>query len=181
VPIAIIIATLYLQDARGWSALHTAAAFWPCGILGLFVAPRLAALIERFSLQVVLAAGLALAAITYVLMLPIGLGRHYWTGLFPSFALIGIAFGLAFSRLNISATSGVEPHEQGSASGLVQTAIQFGTALPQQAVVRLNRSFGLPPFSRIGDQALWPRSPGRAARRAECTVQRARGGCFGAA
>ena len=31
-------ATLYLQDLRGWSALETAAAFWPCGALLLAVA-----------------------------------------------------------------------------------------------------------------------------------------------
>ena len=127
--VAQFIATLYLQDTRGWTALETAAAFWPCGILGLFVAPRLEGLIERFGLQVVLAIGLTLSVATYALLLPIGLGTPYWTGLFPSFALIGIAFGLSFSTLNIAATNGVAEHEQGIASGLVQTAIQFGTAL----------------------------------------------------
>jgi MFS family permease len=123
------IATLYLQDTRGWTALETAAAFWPCGVLGLFIAPRLEGLIRRFGLQVVLAAGLTLAVATYALMLPIGMTTHYWIGLFPSFALIGIAFGLTFSAVNISATNGVEEHEQGIASGMLQTAIQFGTAL----------------------------------------------------
>ncbi|HEY2594133.1 MAG TPA: MFS transporter, partial [Chloroflexota bacterium] len=123
------IATLYLQDTRGWSALHTAAAFWPCGILGLLVAPWLERLIERLGLQVVLAIGVAMSVATYALMRPIGLGTHYWTGLFPAFALIGIAFGLAYSTVNIAATNGVAGHEQGIASGLLQTAIQFGTAL----------------------------------------------------
>jgi MFS family permease len=123
------IATLYLQDTRGWTALETAAAFWPCGVLGLFVAPRLEPLIERFGLQGVLAIGLTLSVATYALLIPIGLGTHYWTGLFPSFALIGIAFGLTFSTVNIAATNGVAPHEQGIASGMLQTAIQFGTAL----------------------------------------------------
>ena len=127
--VAQFIATLYLQELRGWSALATAAAFWPCGTLGLFVAPRLEGLIERFGLQVVLAAGLALSVATYALLLPIGMHTGYWTGLFPSFALIGIAFGLSFSTLNITATNGVAEHEQGIASGLVQTSIQFGTAL----------------------------------------------------
>jgi MFS family permease len=123
------IATLYLQDTRGWTALETAAAFWPCGVLGIFVAPRLEGLIERFGLQAVLAGGLTLAVATYALMLPINMGTRYWIGLFPSFALIGIAFGLTFSTVNISATNGVAAHEQGIASGMLQTAIQFGTAL----------------------------------------------------
>jgi MFS family permease len=93
------------------------------------VAPRLERLIERFGLQVVLAFGLALSVITYALLLRLGLHTSYWSGLFPSFALIGIAFGLSFSTLNITATNGVDEDEQGIASGLVQTAIQFGTAL----------------------------------------------------
>jgi MFS family permease len=55
------IATLYMQDLRHWSALETAAAFWPCWILGLFVAPKLTSLIGRFGLLRVLSAGLTRA------------------------------------------------------------------------------------------------------------------------
>jgi MFS family permease len=123
------IATLYMQDLRHWSALETAAAFWPCGVLGLFVAPRLTALVNRFGLLRVLSAGLALSGAAYVLFLRIGLTSGYWPGLFPTFALIGIAFGLSFPALNIAATDGVRPGEQGVASGLFQTSAQFGTAL----------------------------------------------------
>ena len=106
------IATLYMQELRHWSALETAAAFWPCGVLGLFVAPRLTALIGRFGLLRVLSAGLALTVVAYVLFLRIGLTSGYWPGLFPTFALIGIAFGLSFPALNIAATDGVRPEEQ---------------------------------------------------------------------
>jgi MFS family permease len=123
------IATLYMQELRHWSALETAAAFWPCGVLGLFVAPRLTALIGRFGLLRVLSAGLALTVVAYVLFLRIGLTSGYWPALFPTFALIGIAFGLSFPALSISATDGVRPEEHGVASGLFQTSAQFGTAL----------------------------------------------------
>jgi MFS family permease len=123
------IATLYMQELRHWSALETAAAFWPCGVLGLFVAPRLTALIGRFGLLRVLSAGLALTVVAYVLVLRIGLTSGYWPVLFPTFALIGIAFGLSFPALNIAATDGVRPEEQGVASGLFQASAQFGTAL----------------------------------------------------
>jgi MFS family permease len=134
--------TLYLQDTRSWSALETAAAFWPCGTLGLFVAPRLAGLVRRFGLLTILAAGLVLTIATYALLLPIGLDTPYWTGLFPSFALIGIAFGLVFSTVNIAATSGVQAEEQGIASGLVQTSIQFGTALLLAVTSAVNLAAG---------------------------------------
>src|SRR5665213_3528046 len=54
------ILTLYMQDLRGWSALTTACACWPLGILGLFVVPKLTWLIGRFGLIRVLSSGLAL-------------------------------------------------------------------------------------------------------------------------
>jgi MFS family permease len=123
------IATLYMQELRHWPALETAAAFWPCGVLGLFVAPRLTSLIGRFGLLRVLSAGLTLSVVAYGLFLRIGLTSGYWPVLFPTFALIGVAFGLSFSTLNIAATDGARPEEQGVASGLFQTSAQFGTAL----------------------------------------------------
>ena len=43
--------------------------------------------------------------------------------------LIGIGFMLLFPALNIQATMGVANHEQGLASGLVQTSFQIGGAV----------------------------------------------------
>jgi MFS family permease len=123
------VATLYMQEIRHWSALDTAGAFWPCGVLGLFVAPKPTTLIRRFGLLRVLSIGLAMTVAAYVLFLRIGLSSGYWPVLFPTFALIGVAFGLTFPTLNIAATDGALPEEQGVASGLFQTSAQFGTAL----------------------------------------------------
>jgi MFS family permease len=121
--------TLYMQETRGWSALATAAAFWPCGVLGLFIAPFIARLVRRLGLLQVLALGLALAIACYALLQGVGLQSEYWIALFPSFALIGVAFTLVFSTVTIGATRGIPDHEQGLASGVLQTATQFGTAL----------------------------------------------------
>ena len=43
--------------------------------------------------------------------------------------LLGIGFALCFPSLNIAGTSGVGDHEQGLASGLVQTSFQVGGAI----------------------------------------------------
>jgi hypothetical protein len=43
--------------------------------------------------------------------------------------LIGAAFGLGFSSLNIQATAGVADQEQGLASGILQTSFQVGGAI----------------------------------------------------
>ena len=43
--------------------------------------------------------------------------------------LLGFGFALSFPTLNIAGTSGVGDHEQGLASGLVQTSFQVGGAI----------------------------------------------------
>jgi predicted MFS family arabinose efflux permease len=49
--------------------------------------------------------------------------------LLPTVLLLGIGFMLGFPTLNIQATSGVADHEQGLASGLVQSSFQIGGAI----------------------------------------------------
>ena len=56
-------------------------------------------------------------------------GFGYWAVLLPTMLLIGTGFALAFPSLNIAATNGVQDHEQGLASGLVNTSFQIGGAL----------------------------------------------------
>jgi hypothetical protein len=47
----------------------------------------------------------------------------------PTFLLAGLGFALAFGPLNVAATTGVAPTEQGLAGGLLNTSFQFGGAL----------------------------------------------------
>ncbi|MBO9577166.1 MAG: MFS transporter [Microbacteriaceae bacterium] len=121
--------TLHLQGVLGWSPLLTAAAFWPCGILGLFIAPVISRLVARITLLGVLALGQLLAVASYAILQFVELDSPYWGALFPVFALIGVSFTLVFSAASVGATSGVAADEQGSASGVLQTAAQFGTAV----------------------------------------------------
>jgi MFS family permease len=121
--------TLYLQQVRGWSALETALAFLPAGLLVAFGAPNVSGAIDRFGSRRVLGAGLALFTAGYALFLRVGDGFDYATLLLPTLLLIGMGFALAFPSFNVAATSGVRDHEQGLASGLVNTSFQVGGAV----------------------------------------------------
>ena len=123
------IATLYMQQLRGWSPLETGLAIAPGGFMVVLLAPALMPLIGRFGVQKFIVAGLALNALAYLLFLPIGLDSAYVTAILPTMIVAGLGFALAFGPLNIAATSGVAPHEQGLAGGLVNTSFQFGGAL----------------------------------------------------
>jgi EmrB/QacA subfamily drug resistance transporter len=123
------IVTLYMQQLRGWSALETGLAVFPGGLLVALLSPRIAPLIERFGTTRLIGAGLASTAAGYALFLPIGLDSGYPAEMLPTFILAGLGFALAYGPLNVAATNGVAPEEQGLAGGLVNTSFQFGGAV----------------------------------------------------
>jgi len=131
------VTTLYLQQVLGWSALETALAFLPGGLLVAIGAPNIAPVIDRFGPRRVLGAGLLLFTAGYALFLRVDAGFAYWSVLLPTMLLIGGGFALAFPSMNVAATSGVADHEQGLASGLVNTSFQVGGAVVLAAVTAI--------------------------------------------
>jgi predicted MFS family arabinose efflux permease len=121
--------TLYLQTMNGWSPVETALAFLPAGILVAVGSPRIGPIVDRLGAPRVIALGTAATAIGYALVLRFDAHAEYLTVLLPTMLLIGIGFMLLFPALNIQATMGVANHEQGLASGLVQTSFQIGGAV----------------------------------------------------
>jgi MFS family permease len=118
-----------MQQLRGWSSLETGLAIFPAGFLVAVLSPRIAPLIGRVPVARLAAAGLASLAIGYALFLPIGLGSSYVWAMLPTFLFGGLGFALAFGPINVAATAGVAPEEQGLAGGLLNTSFQFGAAL----------------------------------------------------
>ena len=57
--------------------------------------------------------------------------------LLPTLLLIGVGFALGFPTLNMQATNGIGDHEQGLASGLVQTSFQIGGAISLAVVTAI--------------------------------------------
>ena len=100
------VATLYLQGTLDWSALETALAFLPGGLLVAFGAPRMGAVISRYgTAKPILASTLAFAA-GYALFLPVDATPYLLTFL-PTMLLVGLGFGLGYAALNVQATAGV--------------------------------------------------------------------------
>jgi EmrB/QacA subfamily drug resistance transporter len=135
------IATLYMQQLRGWSPLETGLAIFPGGALVAVLAPRIAPFVTRFGVKRLVTAGLASTAIGYALFLPIELGSGYVGAILPTVLLGGFGFALAYGPLNIAATNGIPAHEQGLASGLVNTSFQFGGALVLAVVTAVNNAY----------------------------------------
>jgi EmrB/QacA subfamily drug resistance transporter len=135
------IATLYMQQARGWSPLETGLAIFPGGLVVMLLAPRLGPVISRFGTTRLIALGLGSAALGYALFLPIGIDSPYLLAMFPTMLLAGLGFALAYGPLNIAATNGIAPQEQGLAGGLVNTSFQFGGAVALAVVTAVNTAY----------------------------------------
>ena len=113
----------------GWSALSTALAFLPAGVLVTAASPRMGWVLDRFGPPRVVAVGFTCLAAGYVWFLRVGPAPDYPAVILPALLLIGAAFGLGFAALNVQATAGVADHEQGLASGILQTSFQVGGAI----------------------------------------------------
>jgi MFS family permease len=134
------IAMLYMQQLRGWSPIEAGLAVFPAGALVATLATRMGPLVDRFGPRPIVAVGLSSAVAAYLLFLPIGAHTNYAFGLLPTFVLTGLAFGLSYGTLNIAATNGIAPEEQGLAGGLLNTSFQFGGALVLAIVTAVNHS-----------------------------------------
>jgi MFS family permease len=145
------VGTLYLQSLLGWSPLGTALAFLPGGLIVAFASPRVGPLADRFGTERVLAVGLASFVIGYALILRLGDTLNYAAVFLPTMILIGIGFALCFPMFNIQGTAGVGDHEQGIASGLVQTSFQVGGAIVLAVVTAIVSSNGSGAPSQVVD------------------------------
>ncbi|WP_034487191.1 MFS transporter [Actinomadura oligospora] len=132
-----LLMTFYLQEIRGWTPMQTGLTMLVAG-LDLVLAPTLTPrLVARFGVTRVILAATVLAAACYTTFLGAGLDWSY-AMMLPGLVLLGLAFTLGYGPLTMAATEGVDESEQGLASGLLYTSIQFGTALGVSIVTAVN-------------------------------------------
>src|SRR5215468_9029094 len=123
------LATQYLQTLAGWSAIGTALAFLPAGVMVVVLSTRMAGLLGRFGPAPLTAVAFSCLLLAYVVFLRAGVSPDYPAVMLPAILLIGLAFGLGFSSLTVAATAGVPDSEQGLAASLFQTSFQVGGAV----------------------------------------------------
>jgi MFS family permease len=121
--------TQYLQTLSGWSAMATALAFLPAGVMVVVLSTRMGSLLGRFGPAPLTGLAFTCLVVAYAVFLRAGPRPDYPAVMLPAMLLLGLAFGLGFSSLSVAATAGVPDAEQGLAASLFQTSFQVGGAV----------------------------------------------------
>ena len=121
--------SLYMQQVLGFSALEAGLAYLPLAVGIIITAGATAGLVTRFGFKPVLVSGLIVTAAGLLWFTQVDPGGSYVSDLLGPMLLAAVGLGLAFVSMTVAAVSGVEAHEAGLASGLINTSQQIGGAL----------------------------------------------------
>jgi EmrB/QacA subfamily drug resistance transporter len=121
--------SLYMQQVLGFSALDAGLAYLPLAVGIIVTAGASAGLVTRFGFKPVLVTGLIVTAAGLLWFTQVDAGGSYVSDLLGPMLLAAVGLGLAFVSMTVAAVSGVEAHEAGLASGLINTSQQIGGAL----------------------------------------------------
>ncbi len=121
--------TQFLQGAENFSALKAGLAFLPVTLTIFAMVKVVPKLLGRVGSFPVLIGGLALALVGLLWMSRISTTTDYWTGIALPMLLIGSGMGLAFTPLTQTAIQGVDNHDAGAASGLINVMQQLGSTV----------------------------------------------------
>jgi EmrB/QacA subfamily drug resistance transporter len=117
----------FMQQNLGFSPLQTGVAFLPMSaavaLTATFVQTRL---LPRTGAKPIVTVGMALALTGTALLTRLGPHASYGADILPSLILVGLGMGSVFAPSVGTATLGVQTHEAGIASALLNTAQQVG-------------------------------------------------------
>jgi EmrB/QacA subfamily drug resistance transporter len=121
--------TYYLQGTLHYSALKASFAFLPFAG-GIILAAGVASqLLPRVGPRLLMGGGLLMAVIGLVWFTQIGVHTGYPLHVLPGEIVVSIGLGFAFVPMSSTALIGVEQHDAGVASALVNSTQQVGGAL----------------------------------------------------
>jgi EmrB/QacA subfamily drug resistance transporter len=121
--------SLYMQQVLGFSAIKTGVAYLAVALTAVVSSGISQALVTRVGVKPILAIGMGLLGGGLAYFTQVSVGGSYVSDLLPGFLLIGVGLGFAFVPVSIAALAGVDSHNAGLASGLINTSQQIGGAI----------------------------------------------------
>ena len=119
---------LYLQEERGFSAMHTGLIFLPVAVGALIFSPLSGRLVGRFgSRPSLLVAGILITA-AMLMLTRLSATTPVWQ-LLVIFAVFGIGFSMVNAPVTNAAVSGMPTDRAGAASAIASTSRQVGVSI----------------------------------------------------
>ncbi len=125
----VFVGTLYMQEVLHYSALQTGGAWLAASVTSMALAGLSQWLVTRIGAKVVMMFGMTLigAGILWATQVPVD--GHFVANLAGPFFVSGAGTAFAFIPIAVAALTGVEEHQAGVASGLLNTSQQIGGAI----------------------------------------------------
>ena len=121
--------SLYMQQVLGYSPIKAGLSYLPLALTIIVSAGIASQLVTKTGYKGVLAVGMGLIAIALVWFSQISVDGSFLGDILGPSLLAAVGLGFSFVTTTIAAVSGVEEHEAGLASGLINTSQQIGGAL----------------------------------------------------
>jgi len=143
----------YDERVLAMGPLATGLAFLPFS-LAVFGMSRITPwLISRMGARSMIMVGSAAMVVAYAWLSQIDAGSSYFGSVFGPVLISGLATGFIFMPITTTVLGGVEPEHAGSASGLLQTTQQLGSAVGVAAIVSVYATGAVPGQFVPGAQA----------------------------
>jgi EmrB/QacA subfamily drug resistance transporter len=122
--------TYYLEGILGFSPIETGAAFLPMVALLVVTASVASTVLQpRLGEKTLVVAGMLTATAGMAYLTQLHAGSDYLTGILPALLLNAVGLGLVFPAATNGATSGLDHHDAGVGSAMVNTAQQVGGSI----------------------------------------------------
>ncbi|MEH1129627.1 MFS transporter [Micromonospora sp. CPCC 206061] len=131
----IVVGSLHLQEEHGLSAARTGMVLSPVLLGGIVSSALSTRLLRRFSSRTVVAASIALCALTLAMMAALSGGSV--AALVPWLVLWGVCSGPVYVRLFRECVTNVAESDRGTASGLLESMSHIGGGIAVAAYLTL--------------------------------------------
>jgi EmrB/QacA subfamily drug resistance transporter len=121
--------TLYMQQVLGYDALKAGISYLPLAGGIIVSAGAASGLVTRFGFKPILILGMVLTSVGLLWFSQISADGSYLSDILGPSVVSAFGLGFAFVSMTVAAVAGVEGHEAGLASGLINTSQQIGGAL----------------------------------------------------
>jgi EmrB/QacA subfamily drug resistance transporter len=121
--------TIYLQSARGFSALAAGLTLAPMSLTSMVTAPFAGRFADRVGGKYILMAGITLFTVGMASIAIVAGPDSTWISFLAPAIVAGLGIGMTFAPMTTVAMRNIEPRVAGAASGVLNTVRQLGAAI----------------------------------------------------